>query len=87
MTPTDQCPRVFIGFDPREDVAVNVLTDSMQRHASVPVQIAQIRLSQLRSVYTRPHNPLQSTEFSFSRFLVPWLCGYEAGHRETPLAS
>lgn len=77
MTPIDPFLRVFIGFDPREDVAVNVLTDSMQRHASVPVQIAQIRLSQLRSVYTRPHNPLQSTEFSFSRFLVPWLCGYE----------
>jgi len=70
-------PRVFIGFDPREDVAVNVLTDSMQSQASVPVQIAQIRLSQLQSVYRRAHNPLQSTEFSFSRFLVPWLCQYE----------
>jgi lipopolysaccharide biosynthesis glycosyltransferase len=28
-------------------------------------------------VFKREKNPLQSTEFSFSRFLVPWLCGYQ----------
>ena len=72
-----QTPRVFIGYDPREDVAVNVLTDSIQAHASTPVQIAQVRLSQLGDVYQRQHHPLQSTAFSFSRFLVPWLAGYE----------
>jgi lipopolysaccharide biosynthesis glycosyltransferase len=69
--------RVFIGFDSREGVAVNVLTDSIQAHASRPVQIAQIRLSQLEGIYKRPRHPLQSTDFSFSRFLVPWLCNYE----------
>ena len=70
-------PKIFVGFDPREDVAVNVLTDSMQAHASVPVQIAQVRLSQLQGIYQRPTNELQSTAFSFSRFLVPWLCNFE----------
>lgn len=69
--------RVFIGFDSREGVAVNVLTDSIQAKASRPVQIAQVRLSQLEGVYQRPKNPLQSTEFSFSRFLVPWLCNFD----------
>ena len=69
--------RVFIGFDSREGVAVNVLTDSIQAHATRPVQIAQIRLSQLEGVYKRSRHPLQSTDFSFSRFLVPWLCNYE----------
>ena len=72
-----ETPRVFIGYDPREDVAVNVLTDSIQAHASTPVQIAQVRLSQLGNVYQRQHHPLQSTAFSFSRFLVPWLAGYD----------
>lgn len=72
-----QALRVFIGFDSREGVAVNVLTDSIQAHATRPVQIAQIRLSQLEGVYKRPRHPLQSTDFSFSRFLVPWLCNYE----------
>jgi hypothetical protein len=45
------------------------------RHSSVPVSITPLVLSQLPM--TRPRDPHQSTEFSFSRFLVPWLCGYE----------
>ncbi|MFN9628637.1 MAG: glycosyltransferase [Cyanobacteriota bacterium] len=68
---------VFIGFDPREDVAVNVLANSIQSRSSRPVSIAQVRLSQLDHVYCRERDPLQSTEFSFSRFLVPWLCEYQ----------
>ncbi len=69
--------RVFIGFDSREGVAVNVLTDSIQAKASRPVQIAQVRLSELKGVYHRPKCPLHSTELSSSRFLVPWLCNFE----------
>ncbi|WP_143593515.1 glycosyltransferase [Synechococcus sp. 1G10] len=69
--------RVFIGYDRREEVAVNVLTASFQAHASIPVQIGQVRLDQLRGVYTRERDPNQSTDFSFSRFLVPWLAGYQ----------
>lgn len=69
--------KVFIGFDSREDVAVNVLTDSIQARSSKPVQIGQVRLTQLESVYHRSTHRLQSTEFSFSRFLVPWMCGYQ----------
>jgi lipopolysaccharide biosynthesis glycosyltransferase len=34
-------------------------------------------LSQLKKVFNRKRNPLQSTDFSFSRFLVPFLCDYE----------
>ena len=33
-------------------------------------------LAQLGGVYQRSRNPLQSTDFSFSRFLTPWLCDY-----------
>ncbi len=80
MTPDPhscQPARVFIGYDPREEVAVNVLTASFQAHATIPVQIGQVRLDQLRGVYTRERDPKQSTDFSFSRFLVPWLAGYQ----------
>ena len=69
--------RVFIGFDPREDVAFSVLAHSIHRNASQPVSITPVMLSQLGQVYRRARNPLQSTEFSFSRFLTPYLCGYE----------
>lgn len=69
--------RVFIGYDPREAVAFNVLSHSIHRLASAPVSIAPLMLTQLRGVFTRPRDPLQSTDFSFTRFLVPYLCGYE----------
>jgi hypothetical protein len=67
---------VFIGFDERETVAFNVLAYSIHRHASQPVSTAPVMLSQLRGVLTRAKHPLQSTDFSFSRFLTPYLSGY-----------
>lgn len=69
--------RVFIGFDERETVAFNVLAYSIQRRASQPVSVAPVMLSQLAGVLTRERHPLQSTDFSFSRFLTPYLSGYE----------
>jgi lipopolysaccharide biosynthesis glycosyltransferase len=69
--------RVFIGYDSAEEVAFSVLAHSIHARASVPVATAPVMLSQLRPIYQRDHNALQSTEFSFSRFLTPWLAGYE----------
>lgn len=69
--------RVFIGFDPRETVAFSVLSYSIHRHASVPVSVAPLMLSQLRATLRRERHPLQSTEFAFSRFLAPLLCGFK----------
>lgn len=68
--------RILIGFDPREAVAYNVLQYSIQRRSSVPVAIAPLMLGQLGQVLTRERHPLQSTDFSFSRFLTPWLSDY-----------
>ena len=65
---------IFIGYDPRESVAFDVLAHSIWRRSSVPVSITPLRLSQLPM--TRPVHPLQSTAFSFSRFLVPYLTGF-----------
>lgn len=67
--------RVFIGFDPNETVAFHVACHSIIRHASVPVSITPLMLPQLPM--TRTRDAKQSTEFSFSRFLVPYLCNYE----------
>ena len=68
--------RVFIGYDPRESVAFSVLGHSIQARASQPVAITPLMLSQLSAVLTRERHPLQSTDFSFSRFLTPYLSGY-----------
>ncbi len=69
--------RVFIGYDPREAAAFGVLSHSIHARASQPVAIAPLMLSQLQHVYRRRRDPLQSTDFSFSRFLTPYLCDYE----------
>jgi hypothetical protein len=67
---------IFIGFDQRETVAFSVLTHSIAVRSSLPVQIAPLMLSQLSGIYARERHPLQSTDFSFSRFLTPYLSRY-----------
>ncbi len=67
---------VFIGYDPREAVAFSVLAYSIQSRASEPVTVAPLMLSQLNRVLPRERHPLQSTDFSFSRFLTPSLSDY-----------
>lgn len=67
---------VFIGFDEREAVAFSVLACSIHRRASQAVSTTPIMLSQLQGVLTRERHPLQSTDFSFSRFLAPYLSAH-----------
>lgn len=69
--------RVFIGYDPREAITYSVLAHSIQRHASQPVSITPLVLSQLEGIYKRERSPLQSTDFSFTRFLTPHLSNFE----------
>lgn len=71
--------RVFIGFDPREAVAFSVLAHSIYARSSQPVSITPLMLPQLGGVLRRERHPLQSTDFSFSRFLTPYLSGFQ-GH-------
>lgn len=65
---------VVIGYDKRESPAAYVLAHSIVRHASFIPAVRFLRLEQ--SGLTRPRDPKQSTDFSFSRFLTPALCGY-----------
>ena len=71
--------KIFIGWDSREDIAYQVCADSLARHSSVGLEIYPIRQEVMRGkgIYWREPDPLSSTEFSFTRFLVPHLCGYE----------
>lgn len=68
--------RIFIGYDSREAVAYHVLAHSIMRRSSVPVAIEPVMLSQMRGLYTRERGSMESTEFSMSRFMVPYLAGY-----------
>jgi hypothetical protein len=70
---------IFIGFDPRERAATNVLIDSLYQHSSMPLAITPLVTPQLaaQGLYGRERDPRQSTAFSFSRFLVPRLMNYQ----------
>lgn len=63
--------RVFIGFDQRQCVSLSVLAQSIYRQSSVPVAITPLVIEQL------PLKRTGLTPFTFSRFLVPYLCNYE----------
>lgn len=69
--------RVFIGFDSKEVIAYHVLCQSILDHASIPVSFTPVALGNLGGIFSRERNQLQSTEFSFSRFLVPYLSQFE----------
>ncbi|MBP7650206.1 MAG: hypothetical protein KA085_04470 [Phenylobacterium sp.] len=68
---------IYIGYDVAERVAYHVLSQSLIDHASRPVRITPIALSTLSGLHGRPRVSQQSTDFSFSRFLTPFLSGYE----------
>ena len=67
---------VYIGYDPRESVAFHTLSHSILRRSSVPIAVAPLVQSQLGQIYRRPRGPTESTEFSMTRFLVPYLSNY-----------
>jgi hypothetical protein len=75
MTPL----RIFIGWDAREPIACSVLAHSILTRASVPVAITPLVQPALRAsgLYRRERDPLESTAFSLTRFLVPYLSGYQ----------
>lgn len=69
--------RVFIGYDEKESVAYHVLAHSILRHASRPVSITPLVKSHMAGFYRRERSAIESTDFSFTRFLVPYLSGYQ----------
>lgn len=70
---------IFIGFDKRERAATNVLIDSLNNLSSAPLSITLLQTQQLinQGLYKRTRDPNQSTDFSFTRFLVPYLMEFK----------
>ena len=73
MASTDNVFRIFIGYDERQAVSYTTLQHSILETASGPVSVTPLILS------TLPITRRGLTPFTFSRFLVPWLCNYQ-GH-------
>lgn len=70
--------KIFIGYDGVESVAYHTLVQSIMEYTTEPVFITPVKKSML-PMYVRSRNSKQSNEFSFTRFLVPYLCNYQ-GH-------
>ena len=69
--------KVFIGYDHIESVAWHTLAHSIYSRCSEPVSIVPLNLANLKSIYLREFDARQSNSFSFSRFLVPYLCDFD----------
>lgn len=62
---------VFVGHDSRQPLSYNVMRYSIERHSSSNVVVRGLFIDKL------PIKRTGATDFTFSRFLVPWLCDYE----------
>lgn len=71
--------KIYIGFDPVESVAWHTMAHSIYQKSSRPVALIPVNIKNLGSIYKRSRDPKQSNEFSFTRFLVPYLNAYD-GH-------
>lgn len=69
--------RWMIGYDKDESITAYVLAHSLQTRSSMPMSITFINRDSLKGIFTRERGELDSTDFSISRFLVPYLCQYE----------
>ena len=63
--------KVFIGYDERQPVAFHTLVQSIIANSSLPVQVTPLVL------HTLPAQRSGLTPFTFSRFLVPFLCEFQ----------
>lgn len=70
--------RIFAGYDPNEAAGYHTFCHSVITRSSKPVSITPIAKNTF-PWWKREGENNGATEFSFSRFLVPYLCGYR-GH-------
>ena len=68
---------IYIGYDEVEIVAYHTLSQSIIKHASGPIRISPICSKHFRKFFNRPRDKKQSNDFSFTRFLVPYLNNYD----------
>ena len=71
----DEIIRVFVGSDRTQDLAVDVLRYSINRHTTARVDVR----SMSDIILANPRDVRQGarTMFSFTRFKIPELCGYK----------
>ncbi len=69
-----QSTKIYIGYDSKHPIASKVCEYSLRKH-SKDLDIELLKLSDLEQLYWREYKD-QSTEFTYTRFLVPYLQDY-----------
>lgn len=69
--------QIYIGYDANEAVSFHVLEHSLRKHSTIPLSITPLSRNNLLPVFTRKRLENESSEFSFSRFLTPFLSTYK----------
>tara|TARA_B110000285_G_scaffold70319_1_gene80945 strand:+ start:3551 stop:5251 length:1701 start_codon:yes stop_codon:yes gene_type:complete len=71
--------RIYVGWDSREDIAYQACRQSLKDTASVPIKVIPLKQPQLKrdEMYWRDKDQLASTEFTFTRFLLPELAEFK----------
>jgi lipopolysaccharide biosynthesis glycosyltransferase len=69
--------KVFIGYDGVESTAWHTVAHSIMEKSKTPLALIPINIKNLKTIHNRELDSKQSNEFSFTRFLVPYLCDYE----------
>ena len=66
--------RIYVGWDSREDIAYQVCKHSVDKY-SEGIDVKPLKLHELKDqgLVTRPDDAKASTQFTFTRFLVPHL--------------
>lgn len=68
---------IFIGYDPKESVAYHTCVQSLLDNSTIPLRIIPLKLGHFKNFYNRKKRKVDSTEFSISRFLTPYLSNFQ----------
>ena len=65
----------FIGYDSKEDIAYRVCKSSLLKRSTINIKVNSLKIEELiaKKFYNRAKDPLASTEFTYTRFLIPEL--------------
>ena len=74
----EQVPTVYVGWDSREDIAYRVCEYSIHKH-NKDINVFPIKQHEViqNNLYWRDLDKFSTTEFTFTRFLVPYLSNYQ----------
>jgi len=70
--------KIYIGWDSKQQEASDVCEYSIHKYARYPVEVVHLKKDELieQRAYYRPEGDPASTEFTYTRFLLPWLNNY-----------